>query len=552
VDIYLTVGQVMQTEGFRDCKLLAGSSGLGRQVTKITVAELPDTLSWMQGGELVCSTACYLKDNPEAQEEWIIGMAERNVAALAIKTQRFLGRVPDKMIYLAEKHEFPLIELPYTMTWPVVIGGMMSVMLDIQTQRITQSIKIHEKLTELVLTSQGLNVIIQSIADLVANPVMLTDHALNLLAKADSAGLNRSSFLDVDFVERLIAVLKNRQYILNHKPNVEKSIFSETIDTHLGPLDLLILPVSAGDAFFGWLTTILVNQTEETLGRITMEYGSTILALELLKEKASLEALARAKTDFLRGLLEDDSLSGYDIQRRAGILGINLALPTIVMIVHLTSELTRRSHFAVEQLVKSKDSSSAVISGTQDIIVFFHPKSPAPQDMKDAAQVASAISAMLEKEGTKGIIGIGRCYQGIREVKKSYAEAKRSVLMAVKYNRSILSFVELGFERILSAVSDRSELTHFCQDVLGKLLTNDSKQKSALFETLKCYLKTGCNQTESARILHLHINSMAYRIKQIEEILAVDLSDPDTRLTLYLAIKIIEESGKSNNSIFYS
>jgi len=543
MDIRLTVRQVLQTEGFLDCKLLAGESGLDREVTRITVAELPDTLTWMQGGELVCSTAHYLKDRPDAQEEWIVGMAQRNVAALAIKTQRFLGKVPDKMIHLADKYSFPLIELPYNMIWPVVISGMMNAMLDIQTQRLTQSIKIHEKLTEIMLTSKGLNSIIKAIADLAGNPVFFMDTSFNLLAKADPDDSNQSFAADEDLVGQVIGKLKDYPYFLKDKAGAEKNIFSERYESPTGPVELMALPVAAGSCLYGWLTAVLINRSEQVFDRITMEYGSTVVALELLKEKASIEALARAKTDYLRALIEDDGLSGYDIQRRASILGINIALPTIVLIVILSAELTQRCHFAVEQIVKAKDSSAAVISGSKDITIFYHSGSPPPQNIKDAAQVAAAVLAFLEKEGKSGAIGIGRCYQGAREIKKSYDEARRSALMAIKYNRPVLSFADLGFERILSAVSDRSELNSFCQDLLGKLLLNDKKNKSALYATLKCYLKTGCNQTESARILHLHINSMAYRIKQIEEILSVDLSDPDTRLILHFAVKVMEDSG---------
>jgi purine catabolism regulator len=59
-----------------------------------------------------------------------------------------------------------------------------------------------------------------------------------------------------------------------------------------------------------------------------------------------------------------------------------------------------------------------------------------------------------------------------------------------------------------------------------------------LLLTLRAYLAGNGSPTEAADRLHLHRNTVLYRLGRIEEIAGVDLRDPEVRLSLHLALKI--------------
>jgi DNA-binding PucR family transcriptional regulator len=61
--------------------------------------------------------------------------------------------------------------------------------------------------------------------------------------------------------------------------------------------------------------------------------------------------------------------------------------------------------------------------------------------------------------------------------------------------------------------------------------------------TLSVYLRHHGSHKQSARILHLHTNTVAYRVARIEDITGLDLGDPDDRLIAHVAVKIIESQG---------
>ncbi len=71
---------------------------------------------------------------------------------------------------------------------------------------------------------------------------------------------------------------------------------------------------------------------------------------------------------------------------------------------------------------------------------------------------------------------------------------------------------------------------------LGILLENDPR--GLLFDTLSVYLDHGGSQRLTAESLGIHRNTLAYRLRQITALLAVDLGDPHARLTLHLAAAI--------------
>ena len=83
----------------------------------------------------------------------------------------------------------------------------------------------------------------------------------------------------------------------------------------------------------------------------------------------------------------------------------------------------------------------------------------------------------------------------------------------------------------------RADVTH---KALDELKAYDQKQGTEYYMTLASYLLTGCDQTRTAGMLHIHRNSLIYRIRKIQELLELDLTDDRLRLYLLLSYFIRE------------
>ena len=73
----------------------------------------------------------------------------------------------------------------------------------------------------------------------------------------------------------------------------------------------------------------------------------------------------------------------------------------------------------------------------------------------------------------------------------------------------------------------------------GMLENYDVENGADLLETLRVYVETGCNQSETAQKLYVHLNTLKYRLKRINEIAGVDFKDRDTLFHIELSFKLM-------------
>lgn len=91
--------------------------------------------------------------------------------------------------------------------------------------------------------------------------------------------------------------------------------------------------------------------------------------------------------------------------------------------------------------------------------------------------------------------------------------------------------------RVLKNEPASADLLH---PALSALATYDAESGSELATTLEAYVSLGCNQMECARQLHVHLNTLKYRLKRICEITGLDFKNQDELFYLQLSIALQE------------
>jgi DNA-binding PucR family transcriptional regulator len=61
--------------------------------------------------------------------------------------------------------------------------------------------------------------------------------------------------------------------------------------------------------------------------------------------------------------------------------------------------------------------------------------------------------------------------------------------------------------------------------------------RDRLAETLLCWLQHGGNANEVAVLLHVHPQTVRYRLRRIDELFGGDMRDPDRRFELEMALR---------------
>jgi len=136
--------------------------------------------------------------------------------------------------------------------------------------------------------------------------------------------------------------------------------------------------------------------------------------------------------------------------------------------------------------------------------------------------------------------GIGRIAKNLQGIPQSFREAQQALEIGRRLfgEGKLHSFVHLGVYRLLFHLDGQDELDDFYQEMLGPLLTHDARNDGTLVETLEGFFRCNGNLSETARVMHLHRNSLLYRLDRIAAILGRSLEDSELRLSLQIALKI--------------
>lgn len=76
---------------------------------------------------------------------------------------------------------------------------------------------------------------------------------------------------------------------------------------------------------------------------------------------------------------------------------------------------------------------------------------------------------------------------------------------------------------------------------LQKVVDYDVERSTNYFESLKCFIYEHGDMTKAAEKLFIHRNSLMYRIKKCEELMGVDINEPEIYEDLWLCCKLQEK-----------
>ncbi|WP_326708153.1 helix-turn-helix domain-containing protein [Streptomyces sp. NBC_01474] len=143
------------------------------------------------------------------------------------------------------------------------------------------------------------------------------------------------------------------------------------------------------------------------------------------------------------------------------------------------------------------------------------------------------------RPGMRVYAGIGRPCAGVSGLKKSLAEAQEAstIAQAGGTRTAVQHIDEMGMQRILFGWYASQEFADFAATLLRPVLTVDRDEE--LLRTLETYLDNESSPTVTADVLGVHRNTVVNRVVRIRQLLSVDLDDPDQRLAVQLACRVV-------------
>ncbi len=138
--------------------------------------------------------------------------------------------------------------------------------------------------------------------------------------------------------------------------------------------------------------------------------------------------------------------------------------------------------------------------------------------------------------------GCGTLYSDYIDTYKSYSEALEVISLKKRYKNELANvywYDELGFYQYLPIINEkRTSQTKQLPIGLKTLKKYDEEHQTQLYDTLETYLTNNSNPAVTAITLHIHPNTLSYRLKRIADISHYDLKDNKITSHLLLEIKL--------------
>jgi GAF domain-containing protein/sugar diacid utilization regulator len=307
-----------------------------------------------------------------------------------------------------------------------------------------------------------------------------------------------------------------------------------------------LVEILAGEERLGTIE-VLGAEPVSAFHRNALEQGATIMALEIVKERAAWEAEWRLRGELLEEILQQHGEPTEGLQLRAARFGVDLdarwSLAVIEPAVGTTADL--------EPIIRT-----ALHRGTGDGRVLVAKRGDRVLvALADPAQVAvTVIEQALSKASRAGATAIAGLSTARRDLPVALNEAEAVLRLARENDRSgLVTFNALGPLRYFLNSPGTTEMSKMVGDVLGVLADYDRRRNGELLRTLRAYLRSGGHHPTAAADCHVHVSTLKYRLGRIAELLGRPVTDPQVQFELRLAfstLEVLASLGLSSGEIF--
>ncbi|WP_019631780.1 helix-turn-helix domain-containing protein [Actinomadura atramentaria] len=271
-----------------------------------------------------------------------------------------------------------------------------------------------------------------------------------------------------------------------------------------------------------------LNVAPRTLGAV----GEALMMFQDELAVAAAEGYAQAKA----------AVAGEMQRRRKRLLDLLLADPPAAP--EAIADLAAAAHWPVPRTIAAvalarRHADSRPQAFPQDILVDLGRRNPAlifpdPDGPGRARLVDRALTGMLAVVGPT--VPLGDAARSIGWARKTLGLVERGVIEAPE--AGVIRSVEHMSTLIL--FQDEDLITGLAELRLAPLAHLRASQQDRLAETLLAWLQSGRNANEVAMRLHVHPQTVRYRLRQLEELFGDQLMDPDLRFDLEIVLRARE------------
>lgn len=153
---------------------------------------------------------------------------------------------------------------------------------------------------------------------------------------------------------------------------------------------------------------------------------------------------------------------------------------------------------------------------------------------RSISQVIQELQAKMDLDSY--YCGISMPFESIYNLPMAYRQAKFAREQAK--TPGITRCDQVAYPYLIRLLQEQPMAMELVHPGIEILKNYDRRNKTALYDTLKCFLKNQCSHNQTARDLFIHRNTLMYRLERIRALTEIDFSNQEEREYLSLSLRL--------------
>ncbi|GHH91833.1 PucR family transcriptional regulator [Streptomyces capillispiralis] len=550
-------------------KLLGGEDELDRTVRGVMTTDLRDPSRYLSGGELVLTGLAWRRGAADS-EPFVRILAQAGVAAVAAGTAE-LGDVPDDLAVACARHRLPLFAVHESVAFATITEHVVRQVSGERAGDLAAVVDRHRRMMTSGPAGGGPEVVLDLLGSDLDLRAWVLSPAGRLIAGSEGAASGGSAgprpALPADVCARLAAEHLAAARTGRRGPH----------RVALGPTTYSLFPVrSSGRSapaardvretvLSDWVLAVEADAGDWAEERLDLLHGVTqLIAVERDRRDAARTVRRRLAQEVLE--LVQSGAAPAEIAARLRVAAPVL-LPGLGTAPHWQVVVARVdwdggeveggpvAQALLEEILVDPDATgpeqsdriAVAHTGDEAIALVPLPSVTGEHDGTGAGVVAEALLDSVRDPLTAGLDDDGRLTLGVSAAVHS-AEGLRGALEEARHARRVAAarqgrvcaagHQELASHVLLLPFVPDDVRRAFTARLLDPLRDYDRRHRAELIPTLEAFLACDGSWTRCASRLHLHVNTLRYRVGRIEQLTSRDLSRLEDKLDFFLALRM--------------
>lgn len=502
----LTLGNLLDERELGLTLVTSDPSARERPVRGAHAIEVAAPTRWIPDDWVMLTNGLRLRGRPDDQRRLIAELDEGGQAALGWAVGVVLQRVPQAIVDEAERRGFPVFLVPIETAFHQIISFLHDARTSEDMVVMRRIMSMEDYLMDALQERQPERAIVARLASVLDVDAVVATSAGEVLEASGRAPAA------ADLRALVGAADEGLPVALGGRPTTVLAIPGAQAEDRL-------LVVSGRRA-----------EASDPLGRAVVRRAAQLLGL-VGQGRAHRREHDRARGgDLLRQALRGASPShAAALDAEAAALGVDLSGP---------------AHVVAWTVPPGAASSTAALGLVRELLegaglphlLTVDGGAPVALVLAAPALLAELLAAPRERDRPRPCAGVGRRIASLGEARRSHHDARLALAQARATGApagTVVRFDQLDPVSQLLATAAEADGDALAQlaGVLGPL-----RQQPHLLATLRAWIDCGQNATETAARLHLHRNSLRYRLARVEELLGIVLESPRGLANVQLAL----------------